>query len=147
MQIKLSTTSLQRIIVFGAITLTLGCVQNEEVIQGQKEIKQQLADIKELINEIPKPKKRKPFKPSDVSIADSPFLGKEDAQLTLIEFTDYQCPFCKRHVTRTMPEIMKEYVDTGKVKYVLREFPLKSIHPNAEKLSQAALCDGDQGKY
>ena len=147
MQIKLSTTSLQRIIVFGAITLTLGCAQNAGVLQGQKEIKQQLADIKELINEIPKPKKAKPFKPSNVSIADSPFLGKEDAQLTLIEFTDYQCPFCKRHVTRTMPEIMKEYVDTGKVKYVLREFPLKSIHPNAAKLSQAALCAGDQGKY
>ena len=59
MQIKLSTPSLQRIIVFGVITLTLGCTQNAEVLEGQKEIKQQLADIKELINEIPKPKKRK----------------------------------------------------------------------------------------
>jgi protein-disulfide isomerase len=64
-----------------------------------------------------------------------------------VEFTDYQCPFCKRHITRVFPQIKKDYVDTGKVKYVLREFPLKSIHPNAPKASAAALCANDQGKY
>jgi protein-disulfide isomerase len=73
--------------------------------------------------------------------------GDNKAKLTLVEFTDYQCPFCSRYARDTYPEIMKEYVNTGKVKYVVREFPLESIHPQAFKASEAALCAGEQRKY
>ncbi len=82
-----------------------------------------------------------------MSIKGAPFLGEADAKLTLVEFTDYQCSFCKRHFTAVLPQIKKDYVDTGKVKYVMRQFPLVSIHPRATKASEAALCAGDQGKY
>lgn len=115
--------------------------------QGQDEIKKGLADIKQMIEKGPPGRQAKPFQPSDVTISGSPMKGNADAPVTLVEFTDYQCPFCKRHATTTMPEIVKNYVDTGKVRYVLRSFPLKSIHPNADKLAQAALCAGDQDKY
>lgn len=73
--------------------------------------------------------------------------GDKNAKVVLVEFTDYQCPFCARHVHGTLPQIEAEYVKTGKVRYVTREFPLESIHPLAFKAAEAALCAGDQGKY
>jgi protein-disulfide isomerase len=74
-------------------------------------------------------------------------MGKADAPVTMVEFTDYQCPFCRRYSNGTFPEIIKNYVKTGKVRYVVRQFPLKAIHPKAVKASEASLCAGDQGKY
>ena len=116
---------------------------------GQQAIQKDLAEIKKLLQAQRAPSRAAPapFKPQDVSIKDAPFLGNAGAKLTLVEFTDYQCPFCKRHFNGVLPQIKKDYVDTGKVKYVMRQFPLVSIHPRATKASEAALCAGDQGKY
>lgn len=80
-------------------------------------------------------------------LGDDPAKGDKNAKVVLVEFTDYQCPFCGRHVRDTMPQIEAEYVKTGKIRYVTREFPIESIHPQAFKASEAALCAGDQGKY
>ena len=73
-------------------------------------------------------------------------LGDESAEVTIVEFTDYQCPFCARYYTDTYSTIMSDYVDTGKVKYVFRDLPL-SFHQNAKPASLAARCAGDQNKY
>ena len=67
--------------------------------------------------------------------------------MTLIEFSDYQSPFCARHVRQTLPQIEKDYIATGKIKYVFRDFPLTSIHKQAFKAAEAANCAGAQGKY
>lgn len=83
----------------------------------------------------------------NVGVGDLPVLGKENAKVTLIEFSDYQCPFCARHFTQTEPQIKKEYIDTGKVKFYYRDFPLPQIHPGAQKAAEAARCAGDQNKY
>jgi len=87
-------------------------------------------------------------RPLDVSIdiAGAPSLGSEDAPLTLIEFSDYQCPYCARHVTNTLPELKAKFVETGKVKYVFLDFPLRN-HTLAPKAGEAAHCAGEQGKY
>lgn len=87
-------------------------------------------------------------KPLDVSIdvASAPTMGAEDAPLTLIEFSDYQCPYCARHVDNTLPELKEKYVNTGKVKYVFMDFPLRN-HTLAPKASEAAHCAGEQDKY
>ncbi|MBI3331666.1 DsbA family protein [Candidatus Peregrinibacteria bacterium] len=77
---------------------------------------------------------------------DDPVLGDENAQLTLVEFTDYQCPFCHRHFTETFAQIKSQYVDTGKIKYVVRDYPL-SFHPNAEPAALASECADDQGEF
>ena len=74
-------------------------------------------------------------------------MGDAKARIAIIEFSDYQCPFCRRHFFNTMPKLLKDYIDTGKVKYVLRDFPLSSIHPEAFAAAVAARCAGDQGKY
>lgn len=90
---------------------------------------------------VPPPTTNTPAGPADGAV-----LGKESAPITVIEFTDFQCPFCARHYTQTFDQIKKNYIDTGKVKYVIRHFPL-GFHPNAAKASEAAACADDQGKF
>jgi len=74
-------------------------------------------------------------------------LGKSDAPLTMVEFTDYQCPFCGRFEATTFPEIKKAYIDTGKMRLIVRDLPLEGLHPYAMKAAQAAHCASDQGKF
>jgi protein-disulfide isomerase len=88
-----------------------------------------------------------PGAPVRASIADAPVLGRPDAPVTIVEFSDYQCPFCQRFFATTFPAIKKDYVDIGKVRYVFRDFPLDQIHPLARKAAEAAHCAGEQGKY
>lgn len=73
-------------------------------------------------------------------------LGKADAPLTLINYTDYQCPFCNRFDTTTFAELKKNYIDTGKLRYIVRDYPLP-FHQQASKAAQATRCAGEQGKY
>lgn len=73
--------------------------------------------------------------------------GDADAPLRMIEFSDYECPFCSRYVSQTLPQIMAQYVDSGKVRYEFRDFPLTSIHPQAQLAAEAARCAGAQGNY
>ncbi len=73
-------------------------------------------------------------------------VGSADAPLTLIEYTDYQCPFCRQFDTSTYEEIKKNYIDTGKLRYVSRDFPL-DMHDNAPRAALAARCAGEQGKF
>ena len=80
------------------------------------------------------------------TVDDDPVLGDANAKVTVIEFTDFQCPFCGRHFEQTFGQIKENYVDSGKVKYVLRDFPL-SFHPHAEEAAEAAECANDQGKF
>lgn len=92
----------------------------------------------------PQPSDNQPSGPVKVSIDDDPVLGDKNAPLTLIEFSDYECPFCKRSFDQLLPDLRKNYIDTGKVKLVYRDFPL-SFHANAEKEAEAAECARAQG--
>ncbi len=94
-------------------------------------------------NTVPTPE---PTNDTPADVDDDAFIGQADAPVTIIEFTDYQCPFCGRHFTQTYSQIKTNYIDTGKVKYVSRDFPL-SFHPFAQKASEAAECAEDQGKF
>lgn len=82
--------------------------------------------------------------PVKISVDDDPVLGDKNAPVTLIEFSDYECPFCKRSFDQLLPEIKKTYIDTGKLKLVYRDFPL-SFHANAQKEAEAAECARAQG--
>ncbi len=74
-----------------------------------------------------------------------PTVGDKNAQLILIEFSDYECPFCKRHFDQVYPQIKKDYIDTGKVKLVFRDYPLPFHEPMATYEANAALCAKEQG--
>ncbi len=79
------------------------------------------------------------------SIDDDPVLGDKNAPVTIVEFSDYECPFCKRHFTETHPQLVKNYIDTGKAKLVFRDFPLSFHDPMATKEAVAANCAKEQG--
>ncbi|MBI3103673.1 thioredoxin domain-containing protein [Candidatus Daviesbacteria bacterium] len=82
-----------------------------------------------------------------VANGDLPVLGSQNAKVTMVEFSDYQCPFCGRHFTQAEPQLKSEYIDKGLVKFYYRDFPLSQIHPGAQKAAEAARCAGDQNKY
>jgi protein-disulfide isomerase len=73
-------------------------------------------------------------------------MGRDDAPVTMVEFTDYQCPFCRRFEADSFAQLKKEYIDTGKVRFVSRDLPL-DFHPNAPAAAMAARCAGDQHKF
>ena len=74
------------------------------------------------------------------------FLGRPDAPLTLVEFTDYECPFCRRFQASTWPRLKHDYVDTGKLRFIVRDLPLP-FHAAAGPAAEAAHCAGEQGKF
>jgi protein-disulfide isomerase len=76
-----------------------------------------------------------------------PAKGESSARLTLVEFLDYQCPYCGQFSRETMPQIEKEYIETGKVRYVVVNLPLEAMHKSAFKAAEAAACAGEQGKF
>jgi len=81
----------------------------------------------------------------NVGADDDPFWGPQDASVTIVEFSDFQCPYCARFFLQTYPQVRREY--EGKVKFIFRDFPLTSIHQYAEKAAEAAGCANDQGKF
>jgi protein-disulfide isomerase len=96
------------------------------------------------------PKPTQPPTPSaqstvKVSVDDDPVLGDKDAPVTIIEFSDYECPFCKRAFQQTYPVIKEQYIKTGKVKLVFRDLPLSFHEPMATKEAIAANCARKQG--
>jgi protein-disulfide isomerase len=81
-----------------------------------------------------------------VTTRDSNTLGSADAPLTLIEFADYQCPFCQKFETTVFDELKRNFVDTGKLRYVARDLPLP-MHEHATEAARAARCAGERGRY
>ena len=111
-----------------------------------QEMKKDVAEIKKLLQGVFK--KAPPEKVSaTVSFGGHPTLGQADAPVTIVEFSDYQCPYCKRFTLQVFPQLKRDYIDTGKVRYVFRDFPLTQIHPQAAKAHESAHCAGEQDRY
>jgi len=101
-------------------------------------------ELKLLQNQLPTVQPKSSVK---ISADDDPMFGNPDAPITIIEFSDFECPFCARFHIQTLPLIFEEYIDQGKVKFVYRDFPIQSIHPNAVPAAVAANCANEQGKF
>lgn len=121
----------------------------EALKQGQEQIQKDLEEIKTLLKQGARAAPgQQAFKPTDITLGDGVATkGEKTAPVTLVEFSDYQCPYCKRHATTVMPELIKNYIDTGKLRFVMREYPIPNLHPRAEAAAAAVLCAGDQGNY
>jgi len=91
---------------------------------------------------------QRPARPTTatVAIANKPVMGSESAPVTVVEFTDYQCPYCLRFTKTTFPSLKRDYIDTGKVRWVALNLPLP-FHKDARKAAQSAHCAGEQGKF
>jgi len=82
-----------------------------------------------------------------VSLDDDPVKGDPNAPVTVVEYSDFQCPFCSRFFTQTLPQLEENYIDTGKVKLVYKDLPLDNLHPNARPAHIASECADEQGKF
>jgi protein-disulfide isomerase len=82
-----------------------------------------------------------------IDVAGAPAQGRAEAPVTLVEFSDYECPFCIRHFQQTMPLIDQQYVKSGKIRYVFRDFPIDQNHPQAIRAHEAARCALEQHKF
>jgi len=93
------------------------------------------------------PSRGEPYVNESIDIAGEPAKGAATAKVTMVEVSDYHCPFCRKHMQETQPRIDAEYINTGKVRHVFVDFPIQQLHPSADKAHEAANCAGEQGKY
>ncbi len=131
----------------GLLTLPVVRAQGMSAEQAA-EMLNELRQIRQLLEkQVPPP----PPPPPDENVnyefpASGHAMGKADAPLVFVEYTDFECPFCQRYHLDAFEQVKKEWVDTGKMRYYSRDFPL-DFHPNARRAALAARCAGDQGKY
>ena len=131
--------------------------QVEKLNAGQDALRKELQAMQRQLQEIrtllqarpaqPAAAAAQPPLPAELMTEGAPFKGSPNAPLTIVEFSDFQCPFCGRHWQQTYGQLDKEYISTGKVRYVFRHFPLEGIHPQAFKAGEAAECAAAQGKF
>lgn len=92
----------------------------------------------------------RPALPAEDPAAGAHFaVGRPDAPITVVEFANYQCPHCRTHALEVLPRILRDYVETGKVRYVFRDFPFKGAptYRPVVRAGEAAACAADQGRY
>ncbi len=120
--------------------------QGDAILKELKSIRKELNEIKKKqLSGAPAPRPARPTTGKSTTLG-NPILGDLNAPVTLVEFTDYQCPFCRRWYNNTFKKLKKEYIDTGKVRFVLRDLPL-GFHADAKPAARAAHCAGEQNKF
>ena len=126
--------------------LPLGAQESGSTRQQADEILNELRQIRQLLEKQAKQPQGEQITRAKVNLEGFAMLGSKDAPITVVEFTDYQCPFCQRFHLATFGELKKNYIDTGKVRFYSRDMPL-DFHPNALRAAQAARCGGEQGQF
>ena len=124
--------------------------QIEELKATQLAIQKDVQEIKAILLRVTQPQAaRGPVTDVslDVPVAGRPMKGSAQATVAIVEFSDFECPFCGRYVTQTLPRITSEYIANGKIQYFFVHFPIESLHPGAFRAHEAAICAGEQGKF
>jgi len=128
-------------------------LQLQEINSELKSVKLELAQVKNAVTEMHRKtvgsalaNGTPPPSVKQVTLDDDPMLGDTEAKYAIVEFSDYECPFCKRYSSSVFKKIKEKYIDTGKVKYVFKDFPL-AFHKNAKTAAVAANCAGKQNQY
>ena len=142
-----STLSLTLLFLYGAC-LAFGQDTSGGITRAQADaILDELRQIRQLLQSQAKPVVA-PVLPQkrSMKLQGDYTLGAENAPLTMVEFTDYQCPFCRGFKEETFDQIRKLYIDTGMLRFVSRNLPLE-MHKDAMRSAESAMCAGDQGQY
>jgi protein-disulfide isomerase len=146
-----------RYAIFAALPLALllplgaaGAKKDEGITREQAdEILKELRQIRQLLEkqqaQAPRPQEEQANR-AKLNLEGFAMLGSKQAPLTIVEFTDYQCPFCQRFHTTSFGDLKKNYIDTGKVRFYSRDMPL-DFHPNAMRAAEAARCANEQGQF
>jgi protein-disulfide isomerase len=148
MKLLVAIVVLQLILVFVVVMQVSKINNNLQDLEMKFEPIQEFFDMLELQLQGQQPPAQPPAQPptTAVSADDDAVKGDPNAPVTIIEFSDYECPFCAKFYAQTLPELDEKYIKTGKVKLVYRDFPLGN-HRYAQKAAEAAECAGEQGKY
>jgi protein-disulfide isomerase len=131
------------------LCLPAAAQQNDGITRQQaEEILRELRQIRQLLQQqnAKNAPQEPPAQQAKLNLEGMPMLGVKTAPVTIVEFTDYQCPFCQRFHVATFPELKKQYIDTGRVRFFSRDMPLEN-HPNAVRAAMAARCANEQGRY
>ena len=120
--------------------------QADQILQELRQIHQLLANQATAPHPQQAAAPTLPQQKASLNISGLPVLGRQDAPLTMIEISDYQCPFCRAFHNGTFEELKKDWIDTGKVRFISWDMPLE-FHSNAAKAAQAARCAGEQNKF
>jgi protein-disulfide isomerase len=130
---------------------SLGTFDNSNSGVTQEELKEIISEIEiktaPTVQPAQQPTQPTAAKVFKVSMDDDPVKGDLDAEVTVIEFSDFQCPFCSRFHTQTLSQLEENYIDTGKINLVFRDLPIDSLHPNARPAHIAAECADEQKKF
>lgn len=140
--------NLYLIFVLLLFAFLLGMLTNK-VMYLEKQVKDQAAQAAQIAAANAAGGQAQPTVPpyANVTNGDLPMQGNNDAKVTMVEFSDFQCPFCKQYFDQTESQVYDTYVKTGKVKFFYRQFPLVTIHPNAYLAANAGECANEQGKF
>jgi protein-disulfide isomerase len=138
-------------LVLGALFISASVVYGfHTLVKNQLALGQQAMVAAAQVAAAPGAAQPTPAPGAPVTIADranEPTLGSANAKVTMVEFGDFQCPFCKQYYQQNFAQIKSQYIDTGKVKLIFRDFPLTQIHVNAQIAAEAAECANQQGKF
>lgn len=109
----------------------------------------ELQEIKALLQRlsVPAPVAAVPFAGTELSLEGAQIKGAAHAKVVVVEYSDFQCPFCASYAASSYPQIIRDYVDTGRVRYAFMHFPIESLHPMAFKKHVAAACAADEGRF
>jgi protein-disulfide isomerase len=152
---KIMVTSWLRALALGAVVSAPGFAQQATNDDLKKEIgvlQQAVQGMQKDLQEIKamlagRPGGSPSLVGTEIDISAGRLRGDPAAKLTLVEFSDYQCGFCARYMRQTYPQLESEYIKTGKVRVMMLDMPIESIHKFAFKGAEATRCAGEQGKY
>lgn len=114
--------------------------------QQADQILNELRQIRQLLEKQQAGKPQEPAK-ATLDLTGAQMLGSKNAPLTMVEYTDYQCPYCRQFHLTVFDELKKNYIDTGKVRFYSRDLPLNTLHPNATRAAEAGRCAAEQGQF
>ena len=126
---------------------SLGTLDNCEAGVTSEQLKEILSEIKTTPQPVQQPSQPGAPQIIKVSLDDDPVKGNVNAPVTVVEFSDFQCPFCSKFYKETLSQVEQNYIDTGKIKFVYRDMPLDNLHQNARSAAIAAECADRQGKF
>jgi protein-disulfide isomerase len=120
--------------------------QVQDLEETQRQILQELKELRKLLESKSGDVVTNPPQIVPLNVHGEPFNGSSSAQLAVVEYSDFECPYCGEYARETYPRIVADYIKTGKIRYYFRDMPLPT-HPNAMLAAESARCAGEQGKF
>ncbi|TAK14100.1 MAG: hypothetical protein EPO35_09710 [Acidobacteria bacterium] len=142
---------MKKLLTLAAVAVVaIACASKSDVEALRKEVEAlktaQAQMAKQLGGARPAPQQPRAL-PSTIDMTGAPFKGSATSTVALVEFSDYECPFCIRHFSQVMPSIQQAYIDTNRIRYMFRDFPIDELHPQSIRAHVAAHCAVEQGKF